>query len=213
LTDSGCCGNIIASAEYSKHIANDTVYIRTQKQKEVTVEQGISEVVYRADAERPLVAMLLQKREAIRRSLQELDTEIARVQHELSQRLEELQARRQPLEVGLQHVDALLRLEGWNEASDSGDGSPPQDQRLSPADAAFELLTRAGEPMHYKDIAGRLLEQGIPLPGRNPQATLLSYLARDERFKRAAKRGVYGLSEWRFRTAKPRRKRQRKLHK
>lgn len=158
------------------------------------------------------IGALLEKREAITHELQELGIEAARVQRELSQKVEQLEARRQLLQNGIQHVEALLRLEGWNREPERGATVSP-DNRLSPADAAFALLKEASEPTHYKEIAKQLLDQGIPLSGKNPQATLLSYLVRDARFKRAIPRGVYGLSEWKFKTAKSRRRRQKRARK
>jgi hypothetical protein len=48
--------------------------------------------------------------------------------------------------------------------------------------------------MHYREIARQLREQHVLVAGKDPAATLLSGMARDARFRRAKKRGMYRLS-------------------
>ncbi len=66
-------------------------------------------------------------------------------------------------------------------------------------DAAFEILKRSGEPLHYSEIAERAVSQGLLVPkGATPEATMgaLLYtdtLRDDSRFVRDEKRGHFGL--------------------
>jgi restriction system protein len=73
-------------------------------------------------------------------------------------------------------------------------------------DAAHGILKQAGQPLHYREIARRALEQGlIESKGKTPEATMNAQLA--TKIKRAAEddppslfvrvsRGVFGLREW-----------------
>jgi len=74
----------------------------------------------------------------------------------------------------------------------------PSTQR-KPADAANDVLSRNGKPMHYRAILdGIVREGGIVIGGRDPGTTLVAYLGRDKRFSKAreAGRGYWGLKEW-----------------
>jgi len=73
-------------------------------------------------------------------------------------------------------------------------------------DAAHEILKQAGQPLHYREIARRALEQGlIESRGKTPEATMNAQLAVN--IKRAEEggppspfvrvgQGVFGLREW-----------------
>jgi hypothetical protein len=161
---------------------------------------------------------LLSKRADLTRELKELDAAITGVQEEYSSRLEQLQAQKRPLEDALHHVEALLRFEGYYvnnslNASDE-DTTPGVIVSTSITDAAFNLLEELHHPTHYKDIAAKLQERNTYIPGKDPAATLLSRMSRDNRFKRTGKRGIYALSTWRVRSTKSEssapRKKQRK---
>lgn len=73
-------------------------------------------------------------------------------------------------------------------------------------DAAHEILKQAGQPLHYREIARRSLEQGlIESRGKTPEATMNAQLAVNIKwaeeggppspFVRVG-RGLFGLSEW-----------------
>jgi len=138
--------------------------------------------------------------------LRELDTNISSLQQEYSAKLEELQAKKKPLEEAIQHLVALLHFEGYNvdtvKASNDDDIEIFGLEKISVADACFSLLEELHQPLHYKEIAKKLQERHIYIPGKNPAATLLSRINRDKRFKRSKNRGVYALSTWRIRRAK-----------
>lgn len=160
---------------------------------------------------------LLLKRESLIRELQQIDAAVALVQEEYSRKLEQLQAQKRPSEEALQHVEALLRLEGYSMVSRqntaNGSGATAATGTASALDAAFALLEGLHKPMHYKEIVRKLQEQDIYIPGKDPAATLLSKMNRDGRFKRTTSRGTYALSTWRVRAAKTKRTRARKAAK
>jgi restriction system protein len=73
-------------------------------------------------------------------------------------------------------------------------------------DAAHEILKQVGQPLHYREITKRALEQGfIESKGKTPEATMNAQLAVNikraeeggppSRFVRAG-RGIFGLREW-----------------
>ena len=145
--------------------------------------------------------VLLVRRRELVEALGEIDAEASEVQTQLSKRIDEARLRRQPIEEALGHLDALLRIEGLVE---SGEGEVQHLQVLSgsgrtPAEAAHDLLSTLGKPLHYRVLALKLSESGVYLAGKDPAATLLSQMSRDARFKRAPGRGVYGLASWRIR--------------
>jgi hypothetical protein len=148
---------------------------------------------------------LLGKRAKLTGELRELDAIISEVQREYSLRLEQLLAQKKPLEDALYHVEALLRFEGQPPKKTPGIGhvstTPAAIARTSVTDAVLSLLEELHQPMHYKDIAAKLQERNTYIPGKNPAATLLSRMSRDNRFKRTKKRGMYALSTWRVRSA------------
>ena len=148
---------------------------------------------------------LLWKRAQLTGELRELDAIISEVQREYSLRLEQLLAQKKPLEDALYHVEALLRFEGQPPKKTPGIGqgivSPTAIARTSVTDAVLSLLEELHQPMHYKEIAAKLQERNTYIPGKKPEATLLSRMSRDNRFKRTKKRGTYALSTWRVRSA------------
>ena len=73
-------------------------------------------------------------------------------------------------------------------------------------DAAYQVLRDAGEPLHYREITRRALEQGlIHSRGKTPEATMRAQLGNSIRhtaeggppspFRRMG-RGMWGLAEW-----------------
>ena len=66
-------------------------------------------------------------------------------------------------------------------------------------DAAYEILKKSGQPLHYKEIAARAMEAGLlETLGRTPEATMGAMLYTDtinpdSRFRRGDERGTFVL--------------------
>ena len=93
----------------------------------------------------------------------------------------------------------LLESEGYV-MQEPGEGRKASNGSV--ADEAYKLVSEGGQPIYYKDIADRLIDAGVSIPGRDPQANLLSYIARDQRFRRIG-RGMYSLTEWGLKPKNP----------
>jgi len=63
--------------------------------------------------------------------------------------------------------------------------------------------------LHYNEIYNLITSKGIPVPGKNPEANLLTQISRDSRFIRTAP-GTYGLKEWGLTPIKKKSKARRK---
>jgi len=150
---------------------------------------------------------LFLKRAEVARELKELDAVISSLQREYFLRLEQLQSQKKSLQDALHHVEALLRFDA--EHTRHSPSIVDDRARLlitaetSVTDAAFSLLEELHQPMHYKHIAAKLQERNAYIPGRNPAATLLSRMSRDNRFVRTEKRGTYALLTWRLPNRQP----------
>ena len=157
-------------------------------------DEQVSSPVQSAD----LMKALLAKRDELVGTLREIDGEILQIQTEMAQRLEGARDKRAPIERALTHLEALLRIEGWTESDSKNvkQSTIISSDGKRAADAAHSLLTTMGSPLHYRDLAGQIVESGIYIGGKDPAATLLSKISRDNRFQRAAERGVYGLAIW-----------------
>ena len=67
-------------------------------------------------------------------------------------------------------------------------------QNLGWSDAIRRILTEAGKPLHYKEIAHRILEKGLRTPSATPEATVaanLSTMFKDGIVARGDERGFY----------------------
>lgn len=157
---------------------------------------------------------LLLKKDLIMAELKKIDLAIADLQEEFSRKIEAFQSKRKPSEEALHHIEALLKLEGLvlnsnlNKVGENKIDHIPGTAKIT--DAAYDFLSEVQKPLHYKEIFNKLQEQGLYIPGKNPAATLLSRMSRDNRFKRTIKRGTYALSTWRIRSTKSKRKKQKK---
>jgi len=128
--------------------------------------------------------------------------EIGRIDQLILRKNEEtrlLQSRRKSCQEVLTHIEALLNADAHNVNNRVDTGMVGL---VSVTDAAFDVLQRTHSFTHYKEIAKKLQEENVTIPGKNPAATLLSRIIRDGRFKRGTKRGEYGLSIWRTRSKK-----------
>lgn len=112
----------------------------------------------------------------------------------------ELAGRLAAKEGQLRNLDDLLALETDHaEARPVVDATPQRPQSAKTqrfTDAAVEILTERGQPIHYLELTRLLGERGVYVPGREPGANLIAHMSRDERFTRAPARGTYGLADW-----------------
>lgn len=167
-----------------------------------------------AAIEKDVAQTLLAKRDGLMRKLLDIDILSAKVHEEYSNKLNELQLQRKPLEEALFHIEALLRLDG-HEIDNRGTENAFRSGMIvasstSVIDAAYDLLKQTHQPMHYQEITKKLQDSNVHIPGKNPSATLLSRISRDKRFKRTEKRGVYALAIWRIKKKSAKSKRKRK---
>jgi hypothetical protein len=97
------------------------------------------------------------------------------------------------LQAQAEHIVELLRAEGI----ELNGGSLRNITQGSVADAAYEYVSgrRQQAPVHYRDLAEGIMSQGVPIPGKDPVANLLSHISRDQRFVRVGA-GTYALAEW-----------------
>ena len=120
---------------------------------------------------------------------QELDTE--QQYKPLIAKHDELHRRRTALENlmaacgKLEEINRQIAVE-WEELRKS-EKLPTVERR--PVDVAYDILTRTGGPMHYRDILTELSKAGIVVGGRDPGTALIVYLGRDRRFTKARESG------------------------
>ena len=187
------------------------------KVKEVSIGKNGMKIDEK-DAQMQVKAVLLSKRNIFIKELRNIDLAIFQLKEEFSKRIEELEQRKKLPGEGLQHIDALLKLEGIviNHKKDDSVAQSKcvMNDTSSITNAVFNLLEEMHKPMHYQEITKKIQDKGIYIPGKNPSATLLSRINGDKRFKRTAKRGTYALIEWRVRAGKIRRRKRnkRKIH-
>lgn len=63
------------------------------------------------------------------------------------------------------------------------------------ADAAYEAMSLFGWEAHYDQIYKHLIDNGQQIAGRDPRASLLAALSRDDRFEaKGARSGIYRLA-------------------
>jgi len=153
-----------------------------------------------------VVILLTQKRESLISQINKFDKEIEHLRNEYSKNLSSLKEKQHPLQNALQHVEALLKIEGWGTTKNSISHVPNKNDNttFSFIDKAVEILEEANEPLHFKVIYEKIEKSGFHVPGKNGAATFLAKMSRDGRFKRIKKRGTYALTIWRIAKAKSR---------
>ena len=107
---------------------------------------------YSAPGPEGLLEALVAKRGKLVEALDALDAETAEAQQELSRRLGEARDRREPIEEALSHLDALLRIEGWVPPEQKSTPNSYSGNSVAPIQAAHELLSRLGKPLHYREL-------------------------------------------------------------
>jgi hypothetical protein len=163
--------------------------------------------------ENSILSALVKRREELLKELTKYDSELTKLQEYHSERLRKLKEGQKPLQDGLRHVEALLKLEGWVGATKDSVAKSEKvvtNSQVSYIDIAYQVLVNFGKPMHYTEIFTKLREKGIYVPGKNAPATFLAKIGRDNRFKRVKKRGTYALANWRIASAKSRSRKSKK---
>ena len=124
--------------------------------------------------------------------------------HELAKRELELERQYKPLidehsmvhskRMALENLMAQGRVETINqqisskwEALRKGEQMPSNERK--PPDVAYDILSRKGVPMHYREILEEVNKEGVVIGGHDPGTTLIAYLGRDKRFVKARERG------------------------
>jgi hypothetical protein len=107
-----------------------------------------------------------------------------------------LQAQLEAARERLDLIRRLARLSNGSSRKEPSNGQSVMVPGNDVEDHIEQLLHAAGEPMHIGVIRERLIEQGVPLPGRGDEANIILRLRRDSaRFVRTG-RGTYGLASW-----------------
>ncbi|MFA5367117.1 MAG: hypothetical protein WC333_04495 [Dehalococcoidia bacterium] len=91
----------------------------------------------------------------------------------------------------LRNVLSLLAIEGWTNCEQG------KTVKLSNIliENTYAAMKEIGKPIYYRELAIKMKETGVAIPGTDPAANLLAHMNRDERFHRIA-RGTYALIEW-----------------
>ncbi|MCS7207275.1 MAG: winged helix-turn-helix domain-containing protein [Dehalococcoidia bacterium] len=141
--------------------------------------------------------------------LQSVDASLAQIHAQYVREIKPLEQKKKILQEKLDHVDALLRLEGLAVENPS----TQQERGRRPVDVAYDVLCGYGKPMHYRMIAEKVLANGVYIGGKDPAANLLTQITRDKRFVQAGQRGYYALVSWGTETVSARRKRRSRSQK
>lgn len=154
----------------------------------------------------------------LRRWSAEIEAEIANIKAQIAPLESELNNALQKLDLvqRLMHLDIHGEDRARNPFPDLGlapadAGEQPKEKNgsVSPAtleDHIAQLLETSGEPIHVSEIRRRLVEAGVPLPGKGEEANIIVRMGRDEaRFVRTGK-GTYGLKAWGIAPAAPTRR-------
>lgn len=133
------------------------------------------------------VEVLRDKRQTVVAEIERLRAEAAAIANRIATK-----------ESQLHNLEDLLALEGDSGAPPpsrlEGSSASARSQRF--IDAAYETLKSEGKPLHYRELAQRLADAGVYVPGKDPAANLIAHMSRDPRFGRSTNRGVYGIVEW-----------------
>ncbi len=125
----------------------------------------------------------MDERQALIEKLEGRRHSLAAEISELQQRIGEDTERLHRLQLTLESVLGLMRMEGAQPL----DGSPAFRHFL---EVAYDFLLERGTPMHYRELTTELVAKSVLIPGQRPEANLLAHVGRDRRFKRVS-RGVY----------------------
>ena len=68
-------------------------------------------------------------------------------------------------------------------------GEQMSSTERKPPDVAYDVLSRKGAPMHYREILEEVNKLGVLIGGNDPGTTLIAYIGRDKRFLKAREKG------------------------
>lgn len=77
-------------------------------------------------------------------------------------------------------IESFRRVIAYYE--EHGEGAARSESAQAVRDAIEVILEQAGQPLHFRMIYRKLAEQGIHLPGLNPEKNVGSHLSADHRF-------------------------------
>jgi hypothetical protein len=129
------------------------------------------------------------------------------IQKEIDQISREMLPLQKRLESAREKLDLVRRLIHLSSPSapearpPAGAGEPKALPEIE--DHIETLLSKAGVPVHIREIRERLIRAGVPLPGRGDEANIILRIRRAGlRFVRT-ERGTYGLASWNLPTYAP----------
>src|SRR5664280_2302600 len=124
----------------------------------------------------------------------------------LKSEMEELNQRRQELDVQLQRASRKLELvrqmRSLEESPqlEGAQSSPAEivsvEKRPTPSsvrEMARKIVAEAGHPLHITEIHRQFLDRGYPIPGGGTSFNILAHIVNDKTFVRVA-RGTYALA-------------------
>ena len=96
--------------------------------------------------------------------------------------------------MALENLMAQGRVDTMNQESASTWETLRKGEQMSsterkPPDVAYDVLSRKGAPMHYREILEEVNKQGVVIGGNDPGTTLIAYMGRDKRFLKAREKG------------------------
>jgi hypothetical protein len=122
-------------------------------------------------------------------AVQQESDQVARELQRVLGELEPLVEQRRQLEERARALETVISTYEAKAGNRRGAGVGAGDRHFM--DVAYDLIQQEG-PLYYDALLGRLREQGIAVPGRNPGANLIAHMSRDKRFTRVG-RGIYGI--------------------
>jgi hypothetical protein len=126
------------------------------------------------------------------------------IKHEIAEITSEILPLQQRLDAAHEKLDLVQRLihlsaTNTNTLPKNTDKIPKSSQvPVLPGieDRIEEILTSSGKPMHISELRDKLIQMGVPLPGRGDEANIILRLRRaSDRFMRT-ERGTYALNAW-----------------
>jgi hypothetical protein len=102
--------------------------------------------------------------------------------HQLREEIAEKTARVGQLQLKLESVLELMKLEG----------TPPTTPERHFIEVAHDVLIERGG-LHYLELTAEVQKRGSFIPGTKPEANLLAHMSRDPRFEKIA-RGQYAIN-------------------